>query len=148
MTTTVTEAEVARDVVTFKGHAMVRSMHPTTMELTTEEDLTENGDCIVGVGASKGCAGLDVRVREKLRRSGSMVTIRLVAEDESFELRARGDPRLLLSHPHDMVIRRSDFVSDRTLALGADAAARDIPRRLVALLRDPKTTGRMEIEVR
>ena len=127
---------------------MVRSMHPTTIELTTEEYLTENGDCIIGVGASKGCADLDGKVKELLRKEGTMVTIRLVVGKESFELRARGDPRLELSHPHDMVIRRSDFVSDRTLALGADAAARSIPRRMVSLLKDPRTTGRMEIEVR
>ncbi|MDG6990804.1 MAG: DUF371 domain-containing protein [Nitrososphaerota archaeon] len=134
-------------MVTFRGHAQVRSMHPTTIELTTEEDLTENGDCIIGVGASKGCAGLDGRVKEMLRRSGSKVTIRLIVGGESFEVRARGDPRLELSDPHDMVVRRSDFVSDRTLALGADAAARNIPRRMVSLLKDPGTTGRLEIEV-
>lgn len=139
---------VVRDVVTFRGHAMVRSTHPTTIELTTEEYLTENGDCIIGVGASKGCAGLDGRLKERLRREGSTVRMRVLAGGESFELKARGDPRLQLSHPHDMVIRKSDFVSDRTLALGADAAARNIPRKLVSLLKDPRTTGRMEIEVR
>ena len=126
---------------------MVRSMHPTTIEVTTEEFLTENGDCIIGVGASKGCAGLDERVKERLRERGSKVTIRLTARGEVFELRARGDPRLELSHPHDMVIRKSDFTSDWTLAVGADAAARNIPRRLVFLLKDPGTVGSMEIEV-
>ncbi|MDG6910385.1 MAG: DUF371 domain-containing protein [Nitrososphaerota archaeon] len=127
---------------------MVRSTHPTTIEVTTEEYLTEEGDCIIGVGASKGCAGLDSRVKERLRQPGSEVLVRLVVGGESFELRARGDPRLQLSHLHDLVIRRSDFVSDRTLAVGSDASARSIPRKLVSLLKDPRTTGRMEIEVR
>ena len=126
---------------------MVRSMHPTTIEVTTEEYLTEEGDCIIGVGASKGCAGLDDGVKERIREEGSKVTVRLVVGEETFELKARGDPRLRLSHPHDLVIRKSDFVSDRTLAVGADASARSIPRKLVSLLKDPRTTGRMEIEV-
>jgi hypothetical protein len=139
---------VARDVVTFRGHAMVRSTHPTTIELTTEEDLTENGDCIIGVGASKGCAGLDERVKQTIRREGASVTLRLVVGGESFVVRARGGEALRLSHPHDLVIRKSDYVSDRTVALGADAAARDLPRTLVALLKDPRTVGKMEIEVR
>jgi hypothetical protein len=139
---------VARDVVMFRGHAMVRSMHRTTIEVTMDEDLTEEGDCIIGVGASKGCGGLDARVRERLRKVGSRATIRLVVGGQSFELRARGDPRLDLTNPRDIVIRKSEFVSDRTLALGADAAARDIPRKIVSLLKDPLTTGRMEIEVR
>jgi len=126
---------------------MVRSSHPTTIEVTTEEYLTENGDCIIGVGATKGCGGLRVDLKERLRQEGSKVKIRLIVGGESYELNARGDPRLALSNPHEVVIRKSDFVSDRTLAVKADSAARDLPRKLVHLLRDPKTTGRLEIEV-
>ncbi|HEY6283635.1 MAG TPA: DUF371 domain-containing protein [Nitrososphaerales archaeon] len=131
----------------FRGHPLVRSLHRTTIEVTTDESLTENGDCIVGVGAAKGCAGLDSRVKEALRRRGSMVTIRVVAGTFSFSIKASGDPRLQLSNEHDMVIRRSDFISDRTLAIQADAAAKDIPREMVNLLRNPATVGRLEIEV-
>lgn len=133
--------------VRFRGHPLVRSSHPTTIEITTEEYLTENGDCIIGVGATKGCAQLDDRIKDALRRSSSSVTFRIVVGSLSFSVKARGDSRLELSHPHDMVIRRSDFVSDRTLAVRADAAARDIPRDLVHLLKDPTTEGRLEIGV-
>lgn len=137
----------ARDVVEFRGHRMVRSTHPTTIELTTEEYLTEDGDCIIGVGASKGCAGLSDAVREAIRRQGSKVTARIMVQDRSFEVKASGDPRLQLSDPHEIVLRRSDFVSGRTLALHADAAARSIPREMVSLLKNPATRGRLEIEV-
>jgi len=126
---------------------MVRSAHPTTIEITTEDYLTESGDCIVGVGASKGCAQLDEKVKQGLRTKGSPVTIRLVVRDMVFAVNAKGDPRLELSHPHDMVIRKSDFTSDRTLAINADAAARNLPREMVHALKDPKTEGRLEIEV-
>ncbi len=126
---------------------MVSSLHPTTIEVTTEEFLTENGDCIVGVGAAKGCAGLDARVKEALRRRGAMVKLRIVVGPLLFSIMASGDPRLQLSHEHDMVIRKSDFISDRTLAIRADAAAKDISREMVNLLRNPDTVGRLEIEV-
>jgi len=126
---------------------MVRSTHPRTIEITTEGHLTENGDCIIGVGASKGCAGLDPRVREGLKRSGSRVTIRIVVGQAVFDVKASGDPRLELTHEHDMVIRKSDYVSDRTLAVGADSASIDIPRDMIRLLQDQKTEGRLEIEV-
>jgi uncharacterized protein len=127
---------------------MVRSSHPTTVEVTTEEYLTENGNCIIGVGASKGCQGLDERVKQRLRREGSKVTIKLTVGGGTFEIRGRGDPRLELSHPHDMVIRKSGFISSRTLAIWADASAIDLPRKIVSDLKDPRTTGRLEIEVR
>lgn len=126
---------------------MVRSTHPTTIEITTEEYLTENGDCIIGVGAAKGCAELDESIKEGLRKMDTPVTLRILAGDQTFQVNARGDPRLGLSHPHDMVIRKSDFISERTLAVHADSAAIGIPRRMVRLLRDPKTVGRLEIEV-
>jgi hypothetical protein len=136
-----------KETVVFRGHPMVRSLHPTTIEVTTETHLTESGDCIIGVGASKGCAGLGEEVKEGLKRKDSQVRIRILVGDREFRVRARGDPRLELTHPHDMVIRRSDFISDRTLAVHADAAARNIPRDMIRLLRDPAVTGRLEIEV-
>jgi len=126
---------------------MVRSAHPTTIEVTTEDHLTPQGDCIVGVSASTGCAQLDPQLKEGLRRKGSRVRIRMLVGPYIFEVRAEGDPRLELSHLHDIVIRKSDYVSDRTLAVHADAAARDIPREIVRRLREPGTVGRLEIEV-
>ncbi len=142
------EKRAVRDVVTFRGHPLLRSAHPTTIEITTEAHLTENGDCIIGVGASKGCAGLDPSVRGALKSEGAKVTLRILVGSQSFEVRAEGDPRLELSHPGDMVIRKSEFVSDRTLAVRASAASKDIPREMVRLLRDPDTVGTLEIEVR
>jgi len=94
-----------------------------------------------------GCAQLDAQFKELLRRKGSRVTIRLFVGRYAFEVKAEGDPRLELSHPHDIVIRKSDYVSDRTLAVNADASARDIPREIVQRLKNPDTVGRLEIEV-
>ncbi|MBI3840382.1 MAG: DUF371 domain-containing protein [Thaumarchaeota archaeon] len=126
---------------------MVRSLHPTTIEVTAEEHLTPRGDCIIGVGGTKGCAQLDERVKDGLRTAGSKVRVKIVAGAESFVVNATGDPRLELSHEGEIVIRRSSFVSGRTLAVGADAAAKDLPRSMVALLRSGDTSGFLEIEV-
>ncbi|HZW85586.1 MAG TPA: DUF371 domain-containing protein [Nitrososphaerales archaeon] len=136
----------AMDEVTFRGHPMVRSLHPTTIEVTTATHLTERGDCIIGVGASKGCSDLDRGVKARLQ-SGAPAIITIVVEKETYTVRCSGDPRLELSHPDDMVIRKSEFVSDRTLALRADSAAKDIPRSMVRKLRDPAARGTMEIRV-
>jgi len=139
--------ETAMERILFRGHPMVSAMHPTTIEVTVEDHLTERGDCIVGVGAGKGCAQLGEGIKAGIRRASSTVLLRLLVGSESFEVKARGDPRLTLSHPHEIVVRRSDFVSDRTIAVRADAAARDIPRSMVAKLRNPATVGFLEIEV-
>ncbi|MBM4400405.1 MAG: DUF371 domain-containing protein, partial [Crenarchaeota archaeon] len=47
-------------------------------------------------------------------------------------------PQLTLSHPTDMVIRKSDYVCNRTLAVHADKAAQDLSRELVEKLRNPQ----------
>jgi hypothetical protein len=46
-----------------------------------------------------------------------------------------------------MVVRKSDFVSGRTLAIGASAAAKDVPRGMVKALRNDIAKGYLEIEV-
>jgi uncharacterized protein len=137
----------ARDSVTFRGHPMVSAWHPTTIEVTTEEELTPRGDCIIGVGADKGCNQLSEELKAAIRTKDSRVRIRLLVGGMEHVVNARGDPGLELSNPHEMVIRKSSFLSDRTVALRANAAARDIPRPMVRMLLDPKTAGRLEIEV-
>ena len=136
---------VVLERIAFQGHPMVLALHPTTIEITTENHLTRRGDCIVGVAAEKGCAGLSTRMKQALGRSNTKVSIRILVDDHSFELTSWGDPGLTLTHPHDMVIRKSDYISDRTLAVRANAAAKDIPRGMVKKLRDPNTTGYLEI---
>jgi hypothetical protein len=141
------ERQAILERIAFHGHPMVLALHPTTIEITTDNHLTRRGDCIVGVAAEKGCDGLRTETKRALARSDAKVSIRIVVSDQAFELEGRGDPRLTLTHPHDIVIRKSDYVSDRTLAVKANAAAKDIPRGMVRLLRDPSTTGLLEMEV-
>ncbi|MBI3859979.1 MAG: DUF371 domain-containing protein [Thaumarchaeota archaeon] len=133
--------------IAFRGHPMVRSLHPTTIEITTEDNLTERGDCIVGVGAERGCSGLDERVKTAIRNENASIKFRILVDADIFEFSGRGDPRLSLAHAHDIVIRRSRFISERTIAVGADAAAKDIPRSIVARLRSPDARGFLELEV-
>jgi hypothetical protein len=126
---------------------MVKALHPTTIEITTEEHLSERGDCIIGVAASKGCDGLATWTKDALRNDESRVTIRVLVGQELFDVRARGDSKLSLSHPRDIVIRRSTFINERTLAVNADFAAIDLPRSIVETLKRDSATGIMEIEV-
>ena len=90
---------------------------------------------------------LSETLKTALRSEKARVTIRILVGDECFELSAEGDKGLELSHPHDIVIRRSKFMSGRTLAVSASAAAKDIPRSIVSKLKNPETVGVLEIEV-
>jgi len=136
------------DEVEFFGHPMVRSRHRNTIEVTREPNLTPRGDCIIGVRADKGLTDLSSGVREAIRTEGSELVMTIEVLSDTFTVRAAGSGRLPLEDAHEMVIRKSDFISPRTLAIRADAAAKDIPRRMVESLRSPGTRGLLRIEVR
>lgn len=138
---------VFEDEVVFFGHPMVRSAHPTTIEVTKDHHLTINGDCIIGVGADKGLSDLSQDVRKGVMTEGSRLTFTVEVPGHSFSFEALGGSALTLESTHEMVIRRSGFVCGRTLAVHAGAAARDIPRGLVQTLRSPSTEGRLRIVV-
>ena len=122
--------------IVFQGHPLVRALHPSTMELTKERELTQRGDCVIGVCADKAACDLSSAVKEALRIAGASVTFTMSAGGERFVFTARGSRGLLLDDRRDVVIRKSEFISARTLAIHADAAARDIPRALVDRLRE------------
>ena len=135
------------DEVEFYGHPMVRSLHPTTIEVTKDAHLTLRGDCIIGVKADKGLSELSSGVRESIMQEESTVLLTIEVPPRSFAVRATGGAALTLESPSEMVIRKSTWVSPRTLALNADAAAKDLPRDMVESLRNPDCKATLRIEV-
>ncbi len=124
-----------RELVRCRGHPLVRSRHPTTFEITKEEDLSEAGDCIIGVAADKGAADLSSAFREALAKEGAVLVTTLRCGPIEVEVHAEGAPGLLLDHPTDLVWRRSDFICGRTIGIRSDYVSRSLPRALVDLLR-------------
>ncbi|MEM7819116.1 MAG: DUF371 domain-containing protein, partial [Candidatus Aenigmatarchaeota archaeon] len=55
---------------------------------------------------------------------------------------------LKLSHAEDIVVRKSDFIDNRTLAILANKAACDLKRELVEKLKNPETEIKITIEVK
>jgi len=141
------EAARVTEEIPFAGHAMVRAMHARTIEITTEGHLTPRGDCIIGVGAAKGVAQLSKSMKRALRSDGARVRLTIVAPGGEFSFHARGSKDLSFESTTDAVIRRSEFVCGRTLAVKAESSAREIPRDLVRTLKSPGAAGLLRIEV-
>lgn len=125
------------EVITAYGHTNVRSTHKTTFEITKETILTKCGDCIIAVGATKGAKDLSLEFREATKRKATKITVTVEAGGVKEVVKARGTPRLLLTHPTDLVVRKSDYVCERTVAIRADKAAGDLSRELVEKLKNP-----------
>lgn len=135
------------DEVEFRGHPLVRSLHRNTIEVTRDAHLTLRGDCIIGVKADKGLTDLSSQVRDALCTDGARVSIEIVVGERSFLVRAFGSSALTMESHEEMVIRKSAFPSPRTLAVYADAAAKDIPREVVESLRSPESRGTLRLQV-
>ena len=131
----------------FSGHENIRSNHQKTIEITKESHLTPQGNCIVGINATSGCADLPQELKDKLKVSDTKITFSIRVGEHEFILEGKGHPDLILTHSEDIVIRKSDFICPRTLAVKCDKASDLLPREMVSLLQDPKTKGTFTIVV-
>ncbi|MEK6870167.1 MAG: DUF371 domain-containing protein [Thermoproteota archaeon] len=131
--------------IQFSGHENIRSNHQRTIEITKESHLTPSGDCIIGVNASASCADLPPLLKKKLQNPNSKVTFSIKVGKHEFNVEGRGHEHLILTHLEDIVIRKSDFVCPRTLAVKCNKSSDLIPREMILLLQNPKTQGTFTI---
>ncbi len=127
------------------GHPSVLSTHPTTLEVTVDPHITSRGDCIVAVGAECGLWQLPHRLKQALSSDMARGRLAIKVRGYSFTVLGRGSSGLSFISPTEMVVRKSGFVSDRTLMIYANRSAIDIPRKMVELLQNPDQTVTVEI---
>jgi uncharacterized protein len=127
-----------RETIRAFGHENIQAIHPTTLMFTKDRHLTQTGDCIIAVGLDQAVADLSPEFKDKLKKPNVKITILIETDGLKEQINASGSPNLILTHTTDMVIRRSDYICDRTLAINADKASNDLPREFIGKLKDPK----------
>jgi hypothetical protein len=136
-----------REVIFGFGHENIMATHKTTLEFTKDTHLSKKGDCIVAVAADKALADLSAEFKEKLRKPHAKLVILIEAGGIIEQVNAHGSPQLILTHPTDMVVRKSDYVCRRTLAVHADKSAQDLFKALVEKLKNPEQKVKIILEV-
>jgi uncharacterized protein len=131
---------IMEEMISFSGHSNISALHKNTIELTKDPDLSTRGDCIIGVSASRACRDLSTELKGCIQR-GNALEFELRVENEVFHFSGRGDSALSLQDEKEIVLRKSDYLSERTAALSCSAAALDIPRPMISKLKDPFTKG-------
>ncbi len=132
------------DSIHFHGHKNIIGSHRNTLEITRENEISKRADCIIGVRSSKGCSGLSPALAKHIQNSGALSFV-IRVENYSFAFSGIGSSELTLKHDSEIVLRRSDYVSERTAAIHCSAAAIDIPREIVWKLKDPTCLGILEV---
>jgi hypothetical protein len=135
------------EVIFAYGNRNIQATHKSTLEITKENELSKKGDCIIAVSAEKAVADLNPKFEASLRNENAKMTMLIEAGGIVEVVNSSGSRRLILTHPTDIVVRKSSYVCGRTLAIKADKAAWDLSRKLVERLRDPKQKVRITLIV-
>ena len=126
--------EELEEVVRARGHENVRAEHASTWELTSDDWLTPAGDCILAVETHRVPADFDRSFADACRDPDAAIEATLRVDDHEVVVEGRGHPDLTFEDDRSMVARTSEYVDDRTVMVGADAAAADLDRALVSAL--------------
>jgi len=114
-----------------KGHENVLSLHKSTFEITKDKDLSLSGDCIIGLDIDKSMEDFPEEFKEMLANDDTKVIVELKTPNASDTIEGYGHHDLTLSHPTDIVCRKSTFVCSRTLMIKSNKAAIDLNRDLI-----------------
>jgi len=123
-------------VVHATGHEHVTAAHASTLEVTSDDFLTPAGDCILGIEADTVPAEFDPAFVSACQSAEATVRATLEADGHTATITGSGHPDLTFENERSHVLRTSDYVDDRPVMVGADAAATDVDRDLVAALAD------------
>ncbi len=129
------------------GHPNILATHPTTFEVTKDEHVTRRGNCIIAALADRSPVDLGREFKEAILIENAKVTISIKADDIVEIVHAFGSSKLILSHPTEMVVRKSNYFSNRTIAVRSDKAACDLSRSLVKKLQSCKQKVEITINV-
>ena len=133
------EAWVERLSYTFRayGHPNIRATHKSTFEITRDRYVTPRGDCIIAVRSEHSASSLPNYIKEAIKNDGVKIVIILESGGVTEVVNAFGSKGLTLKSVDSIVVRKSEYIDERTIAINADKAAKDISRKLIGKLRDP-----------
>ena len=108
------------------GHENISAKHKTTIEFTKDKEVSKKGDCILGVNADFSFS----EIKRLLKKKEIKIKI------GNFIVKAEVNPGF--NDKKEIVIRKSGFISGRTLGINADKASIDLSRKLVKKLKNPE----------
>lgn len=127
-------------IVNAFGHRNIAAKHCNTIEFTKDFEIGRKADCICGVSAQ-----FDVKKLEFLKAKVKVeITIKAGAISE--KIIAYGSPELSFRNPNGIIIRKSNAINSKTIAIYADKSAKDLSRELAEKLKDPEQEILVEIK--
>mgnify|MGYP000729760412 CR=1 FL=1 len=129
------------------GHKLIQATHKTTMEITKDDYLTKRGNCIIAVKSQKACSDLNEKLKELIKKDGAKIIIKLSVNGLEEIIEAEGSKMLTLTSNRSIVIRKSDYIDERTLAIRANKSSAELSREFIKKLKSSNSKVRIEIKV-
>ncbi|MDG6224172.1 MAG: DUF371 domain-containing protein [Candidatus Thermoplasmatota archaeon] len=121
---------------TCRGHPNIRAEHSRTIEFTKDKELTERGDCIIGVSCD-----FDP---EELKKLSGKVWITVQVDEMTDGFRAYINPKF--DQDREIVFRKSRVRTQRTLGTDLNKGASKLERSIVERMRDPNAVMHVVLE--
>ena len=131
---------------TCNGHQNITSKHKTTLEFTKDKYLTLKGDCIVGIKADFSLLQLKKFIKSLKNNKKIIIIIESMDNDKKIIEKINAEINPDFNSEKDIVIRKSDFIDNRTLAIKADKAAIDLNKELIKNIKNNKRKIKIMIE--
>jgi len=125
------------------GHPNILGTHKTTLEFTKEHELSLKGDCIIGVNSDFNLIEIKKFIKEQKNKK---VAIIIAPEFKKFQEVIIAELNPNFSSEKEFVIRKTDFVSERTFAISSNKAAFGLNRGLIDYLKEKKNRITVIIE--
>lgn len=115
------------------GHPNISATHKTTLEFTKDEHVSLNGSCIVGIKSDFDLKELkDFIKKSKNEEIEIIIGIKIKKIQE--KITAKLNPEF--NSDKELIVRKSDFTSERTFGIKSDKAAFDLNRGIVPYLKE------------
>ncbi|MEK6983858.1 MAG: DUF371 domain-containing protein [Nanoarchaeota archaeon] len=132
------------------GHPNILATHKTTLEFTKDKEVSLKGDCIVGINADFESSELKNFIKS-IKNNNKRISITITSKSKNKKqkkieeiIKAELNPNF--NSNKEFVIRKTDFVSERTFAIRSNKTAFDFNRELVGFLKEKKSKISVIIE--
>ena len=128
------------------GHPNILSTHKTTLEFTKDDEVSLKGDCIVGVNADFDLEKIKGFIRH-LKNKNIEITI---TANKNIQDKINAEVNTIFGSNKEFVIRKTNFISDRTFATRSNKAAFELNRQLIDFLKKKgnKITVNIEYQIK
>lgn len=121
------------------GHENITAKHKTTLEFTKDKNLSLKGDCILGVRADFSLEKIKEFINKlKTNKIRIIISLKNNKNNKIMKEEVIAEINPGFNSDREIVVRKSDFRDERTLAVRADKAACDLGRGFVDKLKNNK----------